>query len=80
MANASPTPNDLGVIVTSARARKIIYGVYVVALVVTGALQVAFAALDAGQPDWLVATLAVLAYLGIPIGGLAAANTATPTR
>lgn len=75
MTNPTPTPNDLGVIITSPRARRLIYALYVLLLVAAGAMQVAFAALEAGQPDWLVATLAVLAYLGIPVGGLAAANT-----
>ena len=71
----TPTTNDLGVIITSAKARKAIYGSYVIALVGAGATQVAYAALDTSSPSWLVASIAVLAYLGIPVGGLAAANT-----
>jgi hypothetical protein len=71
----TPTPNDLGNIIGSATVRKVIYAVYVVALLITGACQVAYAAGDLGQPQWLTITLAVLAYLGVPIGGIAAANT-----
>lgn len=71
----APTANDLGVIVTSARARKVIYGGYVLALIGAGAAQVAFADLGIAAPEWLSASLSVLAYLGIPVGGLAAANT-----
>lgn len=70
-----PTPNDLGVIITSARVRKAIYGSYVLALVGAGATQVAYASLELSAPTWLVASVAVLAYLGIPVGGIAAANT-----
>jgi len=68
------TPN-LGVVITNARARRVIYGAYVIALVVAGAAQAWFAALQLAQPSALVGALAVLAYLGIPIGGLALANT-----
>lgn len=70
-----PTVNDLGIIVTSARLRRIIYSTYVVSLIAAGATQIAFAALEFGQPKWLVAALAVLAYLGIPVATLAVANT-----
>lgn len=71
----TPTSNDLGTIVGSARARKAIYGAYVIGIVVLGAVQVGFAAISAGQPEWLTVALAVAAYLGIPVGGLAAVNT-----
>lgn len=71
----APAPADLGVIVTSARARKLIYGAYVLLLLAAGGAQVGFSAAELGQPVWLTSALAVLAYLGIPVGGLAAANT-----
>lgn len=71
--STTPTPN-LGIVITSPKARKIIYGLYIIFLVLAGAAQVAYAALELGQPGWLVASLAVLAYLGIPIGGLALVN------
>ena len=72
-----PNSSQLGVIVKNAKARAAIYGTYVVAIIAAGATQVAYAALEQGQPDWLVASLAVLAYLGVPVGTLAVANTST---
>ena len=45
------------------------------ALLVVGATQVAVTSLGLTNPDWLVATLAVLGYLGVPVAGLAVANT-----
>jgi len=77
MSNPIPNASQLGVIVKNARARAVIYGTYVVALIAAGATQVGFASLEVTQPDWLVASLAVLAYLGIPVGTLAVANTNT---
>lgn len=74
---STPTSNNLGNIVESARVRKAIYAVYVVAIIVIGAIQVGFAAISAGQPEWLTVSLAVAAYLGVPVGGLAAVNTST---
>ncbi|RFA14547.1 hypothetical protein B7R21_06270 [Subtercola boreus] len=69
-------PGNLGTIVTNALARKTIYGTYVIALVLAGGAQVAFATPGlGGQPLWLTVTLNVLAYCGVPIGGLALANT-----
>lgn len=65
---------DLGLIIKSDKARRIIYGVYVVAVIIAGAVQVGYASVHLGQPDWLTAALAVLAYLGAPIGGLAIVN------
>lgn len=70
-------PANLGSIITHPRARRLIYGVYVVAVVLLGAAQVAYSAVPSwgGQPDWLTGALAVAAYLGIPVGTLALANT-----
>jgi hypothetical protein len=70
-----PNASDLGVIVKNAKVRAGIYGTYVVAIIAAGAAQVAFASLELAQPDLLVAGLAVLAYLGVPVGTLAVANT-----
>ena len=68
-------PNEnLGVVVTNATARKIIYGVYVVAVLIAASVQVYVSATQVVQPEWLTGALAVLAFLGAPIGGLAAAN------
>lgn len=70
-----PNPSHLGVIVKDAKTRAVIYGSYVVAIIAAGAAQVGYAALELGQPDWLRVSLAVLAYLGVPVGTLAVANT-----
>lgn len=74
---STPTPNDLGTVVKSSKARQAIYAAYVFAIVVIGGIQVGFASLQAGQPEWLTVALAVAAYLGVPVGALAAANTTT---
>jgi hypothetical protein len=66
---------NLDHVITSRLARRIIYTVYVLAVFVIGALQVAFAALDAGTPEWLTVAIAVAAYAGVPVGALAAVNT-----
>jgi len=73
----STTPN-LASVVESPTVRKIIYTVFVVAVVLVGATQVAYAAVELAQPDLLTQALAVLGYLGVPVGGLALAN--TPSR
>lgn len=77
MSNPIPTQSDLGVIVKNAKARAVIYGGYVIAIIAAGAAQVGFASLEMPSPDWLVASLSVLAYLGVPVGTLAVANTRT---
>jgi hypothetical protein len=74
-----PNASQLGVIVKNAKARAAIYGTYVVAIIVAGAAQVWFASLELGQPDILVGVVAVLAYLGVPVGTLAVANTNSST-
>lgn len=66
---------ELGTIITSPAARRIVYGVYVVLLLVLGAVTVGFAAIGQGLPTWGVAASAVLGYIGIPVGSLAIVNT-----
>jgi len=67
---------NLGNIVSNATVRKIIYSLYVVAGVVLGAIQVGFASVEsAGQPSWLTISLAVYAFLSVPLGSLALSNT-----
>ncbi|OJU39673.1 MAG: hypothetical protein BGN97_00185 [Microbacterium sp. 69-10] len=75
---SAPLPTDLGKVITSATVRKVIYTVYVVGIVFLGAIQVGFAATDAGTPAWLTVALAVAAYLGVPVAGLAAVNATAP--
>ena len=71
----STSSNSLGAVVTNLAVRRFIYSTYVLALLVVGATQVALTSLGRPNPDWLVATLAVLGYLGVPVAGLAVANT-----
>jgi hypothetical protein len=75
-----PNASQLGVIVKNAKARAYIYGGYVVVIIVAGAAQVGYASLEVAQPDFLTASLAILAYLGVPVGTLAVANTNTGGR
>lgn len=72
MPTSSP---NLASVVSNPGIRKAVYTVFVVAVLVAGAAQAAFASLGDVQPEWLTATLNVLAYLAIPVGGLALANT-----
>lgn len=76
---STTTPPNLGIVITNPTARKRIYGAYIILLIVAGAAQVAYAAIQLSQPSWLIAALAVLAYLGIPVGGLALVNSPAPT-
>ena len=71
----STSSNSLGAIISNLAVRRFIYSTYVLALLVVGATQVALTSLSITNPDWLVATLAVLGYLGVPVAGLAVANT-----
>jgi hypothetical protein len=74
------TPPTLGVVIKNPTMRKSIYGGYAIAMTVFGATQVGFASVSAAQPGWLTVALAILAYLGIPVGGLALANTSSAPR
>lgn len=71
----APTPNDLGSVITSDRARRVIYTLYVIAVLLIGAVQVAYAGAEAGTPVWVNVAQQVALYLGVPVGGLAAVNT-----
>lgn len=71
----TPSANDLGSVVTNPRARAAIYTTYIILLVIGGAFMAAFLALGTGIPVWLMVATAVLAYLGLPVAGLARANT-----
>lgn len=58
--------------------RKAVYAVYAALGVLLGAVQVGFAAAEAGQPVWLTVALAVFAFIGGALGLTAAANTPKP--
>jgi hypothetical protein len=72
------TPPALGTIIESPTARKAIYAVYVIALIIAGAAQVGFVSIGLDQPAWLTASIQILGYLGIPVGSLALVNAAAP--
>jgi hypothetical protein len=71
--SSSAGPN-LGVVITDPTVRKVIYGIYVLSILVAGAFQVGYAAGSITQPSWLTIALAVIGYLGVPVGGLAFLN------
>jgi hypothetical protein len=75
MATNENTGENLGAVITDPMVRRMIYSAYVVLLIVAGAAQAGFAALHQTTPGWLAVVLAVLGYLGVPVGGLAVANT-----
>ena len=60
--------------------RKPLYGAFAVAGVVIGAIQVGFAAAEAGNPLWLNITLAVFPFVAGAIGFTASANTHPETK
>ena len=55
--------------------RKPIYGAFAVVGVIIGAIQVGFAAAEAGNPLWLNITLAVFPFVAGAVGFTASANT-----
>lgn len=71
MSNELP---NLGSVITIPAARRVIYTTYVVAVFGAGACSAAFAISAGGNPEWLNVANAVLLYAGIPVGGLAIAN------
>lgn len=71
---STTTPPNLGNVIPSGLARKIIYAAYVIALVVVGALSAWYLDPD---PVWLSQAGEVIKYLGIPVGTLALANAPT---
>lgn len=55
--------------------RKPIYGVFAVAGVIIGAIQVGIAAIGAANPEWLLVVLAVFPFVAGAVGFTASANT-----
>lgn len=55
--------------------RKLIYSGYALAILIVGSIQAAYESMEDTQtPGWLKIALAVLAYLGVPLGLTAASN------
>jgi len=70
--------SSLGVIITNPLARKVIYSAFVIAGLALGGIQAWYGA--AAGPEWFPQALALYGYLGIPIGGLAIANTPSQNK
>lgn len=68
---------DIGSIITSAKARKIVWSAYVFAGLILGGLSTWFTTTEGNVPTWLQGALAVSAFLAAPFGTLAIANIAT---
>jgi hypothetical protein len=73
MSTTTNTPN-LGNVIASNTTRKIVYGCYAAAAVVVGGVAAYFLGTGIAEPTAVVGAQAVIAYLAIPIGGLALAN------
>jgi len=58
-----------------AMARKYVYGLYGAAALAVACVDVGYGAASAADPTWLAVSQAVIAYLAVPVGVLAASNT-----
>lgn len=75
MSNPTPSTPNLGNVVENPTARKVIYGAYAVSAVVVGGIAAYFLGIQTPIPEQVIGAQAVIAYLAIPVGGLALANT-----
>jgi len=73
-ASATIAANDLGVIIPTAKGRKLTYAIYVAASFLVTNTVVAYATLEVPAPDWLRIALAVIGNSAVAFGGLAIAN------
>lgn len=71
----APTVQNLGNVITNPTARRIIYGAYVIGLLLLGAVATYILATGQKIPVQIVGVTAVFAFLGIPFGSLALSNT-----
>lgn len=66
--------NNLGVIIPTAKGRKLAYAIYVgISFLVTNTV-VAYSTLELPLPSWLKIALAVVGNTAVAFGGLAIAN------
>lgn len=72
---SAPSVQNLGNVITNPNARRIVYGAYVIALLVLGAVAVYYVAVGQKLPIQLIGITAVFSFLGIPFGSLALSNT-----
>jgi xanthine/uracil permease len=75
----SNTPN-IGSVITSGTIRKYVYGVYAVAALIVGGAAAYFLGIDVEIPQVVIGSQAVIAYLAIPVGALALANTSSANK
>lgn len=75
MSTPTPSTPNLGNVVENSTARKVIYGAYTVAAIVIGGVAAYFLGIQSPIPQEVIGAQAVIAYLAIPVGGLALANT-----
>ena len=71
------TPAELGVILPTAKSRKLAYSIYAGASLLVTNVAIAFSALQASFPAWLVVAIAIIGNLAAPFGALAIANTSS---
>jgi hypothetical protein len=71
---------DLGVIIPSAKGRKIAYAGYALLALIVGNVGVGFAAAGIGWPVWLVVSVAIVNNLALPFGALALANASNTSK
>lgn len=65
---------NIGVIIPTAKGRKIAYAIYAAAALITTNVVIGFAAIGAAQPGWLIVATAIVGNLAAPFGTLAIAN------
>ena len=75
MSTPAPTPPNLGTVVKNAKIRAGVYGTYAVSAIIVGGIAAYFLGIGHAIPEQVIGAQAVIAYLGIPVGGLALANT-----
>lgn len=74
MSTNTEQPN-LGRVITNPTGRRLVYGIYAVAAFIVGGVAAYFLGIGQPLPEIVVGAQAVIAYAGIPVGGLALANT-----
>jgi hypothetical protein len=66
---------ELGNIIGSAKARRIVYGVFAAAAIAVGGAEAYYLGVHEAIPRIVIGAQAVIVYLGIPTIGVAIANT-----
>jgi len=69
------TPPNIGNVITNSTIRKAVYGTYATGALLIGGAAAYFLGIGESIPQVVIGAQAVVAYLAIPIGALALANT-----